>query len=158
MISATLKRILITTDLSSDAVKAYPYAVAMTKQFGAELTLLSCIDTSVGYSPSGVGSLEAPSLYVAETIEDLRKTVANDLRKHIQDHFAELSPKLEIREAPYEVQHSILSFVQENPFDLIIMASHGRSGISRALLGSVTEYILRHCKTPVLVVPTNVPA
>lgn len=158
MITAPIKRVLVTTDLSSDAVKAYPYAVAVAKQFGAELTLLSCIDTSVGYSPSGVGSLEAPSLYVAETIEELRKTVAGDLRKHIEEHFAELSPKQEIREAPYEVQHSILNFVQENAFDLIIMASHGRSGISRALLGSVTEYILRHCKTPVLVVPTNVAA
>jgi nucleotide-binding universal stress UspA family protein len=158
MITASVTRILVTTDLSSDAVKAYPYAVAVATRFGAELTLLSCIDTSVGYSPSGVGSLEAPSLYVAETIEELRKTVASDLRKHIQEHFAELSPKQEIREAPYEVQHSILNFVQENTFDLIIMASHGRSGISRALLGSVTEYILRHCKTPVLVVPTNVAA
>jgi nucleotide-binding universal stress UspA family protein len=156
MISASIKRILVTTDLSSDAIKAYPYAVAMAYQFGAELTLLSCIDTSVGYSPSGVGSLEAPSLYVAEAIEELRKTVANDLQKHILDHFAELATKQEIREAPYEVQNTILSFIQDNPCDLVIMASHGRSGISRALLGSVTEYVLRHCKTPVLVIPTNV--
>jgi nucleotide-binding universal stress UspA family protein len=158
MITATIKRILVTTDLSSDAVKAYPYAASMAKQFGADLTLLSCIDTSVGYSPSGVGSLEAPSLYVAETVEELRKTVAHDLQKHTQEYFAEIPSTQEIREAPYEVQHSILTFIQDNTFDLVIMASHGRSGITRALLGSVTEYIIRHCKTPVLVVPTSVAA
>ena len=158
MITAPINRILLTTDLSSDARKAYPYAATFAKQFGARLTLLSCIDTSLGYSPSGVGSLEAPSLYVAETVDELRKTVSNDLQKHIQEHFADAAIKHEIREAPYEVQHSILSFIQENSFDLVIMASHGRSGIARALLGSVTEYILRHCKTPVLVVPTNAAA
>jgi len=146
-------KILLTTDLSSEAAKAYPYALSLSQRYNARLTILSCIDTSIGYSPSGVGSLEAPSLYVAETIDELRQGVREDMRKHVAEYFRDISPHQEVREAPYEVQHSIVSFIQENPCDLVIMASHGRSGISRALVGSVAEHVLRHSKTPVLVVP-----
>ena len=147
--------ILVTTDLSSEATKAYPYAVSLVEQYKARLTLLSCIDTSTGYSPSGVGSLEAPSLYVAETIDELRQGIREDMRKHTSEHFRDIVPHQEIREAPYEAQHSIVSYIHENLFDLVVMASHGRSGISRALVGSVAEHVIRHSKTPVLVVPTR---
>ncbi|MFO0416403.1 MAG: universal stress protein, partial [Pseudomonadota bacterium] len=59
----------------------------------------------------------------------------------------------EVCEAPTGVQHTITNYIANNQIDLIVMSSHGRSGIARALLGSVTEYVLRHCKKPVLVVP-----
>jgi len=155
MDEAHFTHILLTTDLSSAAAKAYPYARSLSHQYNARLTLLSCIDTSIGYSPSGVGSLDAPSLYVAETIDELRHGVHEDMQKHIAQYFPEVAAHQEIREAPYEVQHSIVSFIEENPCDLVIMASHGRSGIARALMGSVAEYVTRHSQIPVLVVPTR---
>lgn len=153
MPTPNLQKILLATDLSEDSKKAYPYAFSLAKVYNAGLTILSCIDTSLGYSPSSAGILEGSPLYMSEGLDEARQSVKGELAKHASDHFKELAPLCEAREAPYEVQNQIVEYVNDGAFDLLIIASHGRSGVTRALLGSVAEYVTRHTRVPTLVVP-----
>jgi nucleotide-binding universal stress UspA family protein len=149
----SFQRILLTTDLSPEAAGAYSYARSLAEQYGASLILLSCIDTSMQYAPGTVGALEVPSIYSPEDTAQQTASVAQALDQHIQTYFQGLSVSREVRPAPTPVEKTIVSFSDEHKIDLIVMASHGRSGIRRALLGSTAEHVLRHCMCPVLVVP-----
>ena len=56
-------------------------------------------------------------------------------------------------EIPHGAVHGILDYVRDNKVDLIVMSTHGRSGISRWAFGSVTEKVIRSAKVPVLTIP-----
>jgi nucleotide-binding universal stress UspA family protein len=147
--------ILLTTDLSQDSVKAYSAALSLKERYGASLTLLSCIDTSMQYSGAGIGALEVPPIYQSRQDTQVVKDLQKQINEHTREYFAGTALTVQIRQGPLPVEHSIIAYANEEQFVLIIMASHGRSGIRRALLGSVAEYVLRHSKCPVLVVPTR---
>lgn len=153
MPSQPIQKILLATDLSEDSKKAYSYALSLAKAYNAHLTLISCIDTSLGYSPSAAGILETAPMYVSEGLEEARRNIQEQLETHARDYFKELTPRCEIREAPYEVQNQLVEFVNDGQYDLVIISSHGRTGVSRALLGSVAEHVLRHTRVPTLVIP-----
>ena len=155
METTDFKTIVLTTDLSQDSVKAYRVARSLMEHYGASLTLLSCIDTSMQYSSAGIGALEAPPIYPSDQDAQSLKELQKQLNEHIREYFSGLDLNVQVRQGAIPVEHSIISYVNDQKFDLIIMASHGRSGIRRALLGSVAEYVLRHSKCPVLIVPTR---
>ena len=153
MIPPSLKKILVTTDLSDESIKSYPYAHSLADTCGSKLTILTCIDTSIQLGVGG--SMEMPVMYVPETLAAIKEKAINDLNNHIQTHFATKNPQLVVREAAMPVHHIISDFIREEGFDLVVMASHGRSGLKRALIGSVAEQVLRASPTPVLVVPAH---
>jgi nucleotide-binding universal stress UspA family protein len=155
METVDFKTILLTTDLSEDSVRAYGVAASLRQRYGASLTLLSCIDTSMQYSGAGLGALEVPPIYPAGQDTQQVKDLQKQIDEHIREYFAGTDLTVQIRQGPVPVEHSIIAYANEQPLDLIVMASHGRSGIRRALLGSVAEYVLRHAKCPVLIVPTR---
>jgi nucleotide-binding universal stress UspA family protein len=155
MATTSFKKIILTTDLSDDAIKAYGYARSLAERYSATLTALSCIDTSIQYAHAGAGTLEVPVMYSAEDSSHLVEGVRKDLSAHIQQFFAGLNVAQEVRQAPVGVEQTIVVFCNEYKADLVIIASHGRTGIRRALLGSTAEYVLRHSNCPVLVVPTR---
>ncbi|MEY4700926.1 MAG: hypothetical protein RL326_1113 [Pseudomonadota bacterium] len=148
-----IQKIVLATDLSEDSKKAYSYAHSLAKVYNAHLTLISCIDTSLGYSPAAPGILEGSPMYVSEGLDEARRNVQEQLETHVRDYFKDISPRCEIREAPYEVQNQLVEFINDGLYDLVVISSHGRAGVSRALLGSVAEYVLRHTRAPTLVVP-----
>jgi nucleotide-binding universal stress UspA family protein len=153
MTTPTIRNILITTDLSDEAIKAYPYARALAKAFNAKVRVLTCIDTSVQLGVGG--SMEMPVMYVPETIAALKERTVQQLKEHIQTHFKDESPEYIVREAPLSVHHIITDFIKEDNIDITVMASHGRSGLARTFMGSVAEQVLRGSPKPVLVVPVK---
>ena len=153
MSDPTIKTILVTTDLSDEAVKAYPYARAMAKAFHAKLRVLTCIDTSIQLGIGG--SIEVPVMYLPETIAALKEKTIQQLKEHIQTHFPEESPEFIVRESAIPVHHIISDFIKQDNVDLTIMASHGRSGLARTFMGSVAEQVLRASTKPVCVVPAR---
>lgn len=155
MTGADFKTILLTTDLSVDSVKAYQVSRSLLEHYGASLTLLSCIDTSIQYSNTGVGALEVPPICAGGTDSQAVTDLQQQLSEQVREHFPGIELTIEVRQGAVPVEHSIITYANEKNFDLIIMASHGRSGIRRALLGSVAEYVLRHARCPVLIVPTR---
>lgn len=153
MVLPNIKKILVTTDLSEEAIKAYPYARAIAKPFGAQIVVLTCIDTSIQLGIGG--SLEMPVMYVPETIAAIKEKTINELRDHLKANFPEENPEYLVREAAMPVHHIITDVIKESEADLVVIASHGRSGIRRTLMGSVAEQVLRSSEKPVLVVPAK---
>lgn len=148
-----IKKILVTTDLSDQALKAYPYARSLAKAYDAKVYVLTCIDTSIQLGVGG--SMEMPVMYVPETIAAIKEKTITELKGHLQAHFPDESPEYLVREAAMPVHHIITDFINESGLDLVVMASHGRSGIRRTFMGSVAEQVLRASLKPVLVVPVK---
>lgn len=154
-LTRSFQRILVTTDLSNESVEAYVYARSLAERYGASLVILSCIDTSMQYSQGSVGTLEVPVIYGPSETAEQTAEIVRQLDAHLQQHFSGLTVTHEVLSAPTAVENTIVSYSNEHAIDLIVMASHGRTGIRRALLGSTAEYVLRHCRCPVLIVPAR---
>jgi nucleotide-binding universal stress UspA family protein len=138
------RRILVPFDFSDLSRKSFHYAVNFAIKFKSEIDLLYVIDTDVH-----------PSLYawgmksIAQMIPDIKQRVSGTLNELIKN---ERAGRLKITRHFVDGKPSgeILNFAKENKNDLIIMATHGRSGAEKFLLGSVTEKVVRLAKCSVL--------
>ena len=133
-----LRKILVPVDFSEHSRKALEYAIAFAKQFGAELNLVHVV------RPYPVGPEMAPvdieSVQDAKTeLEGMRKQVAEAV--HCQTNLRTGDPCLEIIDAARQLD-----------VDLIIVSTHGRTGLAHLVLGSTAEKLVRHAECPVLVV------
>ena len=139
------KEILVPTDLSEGAETALDYACELAAPLGARVHLLHVI---------GIPVLGVPELGVA-----LTSTVIDTL---IQDNQAALDKIAQSKAATTTIGQVLLKTgdardvinqtAKELQVDLIVMGTHGRRGVSRALLGSVTETVVRSAPCPVLAV------
>ena len=143
--------IVVTTDLSPASTAAYPAARSLALAYDATVTLLLCIDLSLHLYEGSAA--EIPTLYIPEAIETLRKKAEEDLSAHLLQHFPGMPARHALREAARPVQHTIVEYLKESESDLVIMSSHGRTGFSRAILGSVAEQVLRLSHKPTLIIP-----
>jgi nucleotide-binding universal stress UspA family protein len=134
-----LKRILVTTDFSEASKKALPYAVALARKFDASLTLLYVVPADLGQ----IGIVLEEERLVAEARERLPRFRA-----------AELDPHLHVETLVVNggSAHEICRTAAAQAADLIVMGTHGNTGLKHFLLGSVTEKVVRHAPCPVLVV------
>lgn len=126
------KNILVPLDASDASIAAWRLAQSLAKKLGGKVqglyahgwTYLSPVELAVG--------------------AEGWKGVLNSLRKR-------LGPGADVRRVDGPVEETILSWGRNLKFDLIVMGTHGRTGLDRALKGSVAEYIVRHSSIPVLV-------
>jgi nucleotide-binding universal stress UspA family protein len=147
-----IKHIIVTTDLSADAAKSFGYAQYLAKQCEATITLVTCIDTSLHLGAPGF--LDQPSMYIPEALHAIRERTQAEITKQASMYFPETMHKTTVRESPRPTHRILIDFINQTPAELVVMASHGRTGIARAFLGSVAEQVIRHSIVPVLVVPT----
>ena len=139
-----IQKILYPTDFSSYSNQAYFHAIALAENHGASLTVLFV------YSPDrgalGRGDVDADRRYWREQLEQIRPT---DPRIPVRHVFLEGDPATEI-----------VRYGRDAGIDLIVMGTHGRTGLERLLLGSVAEKVLRDASCSVLVVklPKGLPA
>ena len=139
------KNILVPTDLSEGAEEALDYACELARQFGATVHLLHVI---------GIPTLGVPELGVALTSSVIDSMVRDNQEalETLVDHkrgSAVFGPPL-LRTG--DARDLINQTAKELNADLIVMGTHGRRGVSRALLGSVTETVVRTAPCPVLTV------
>ncbi|MDF0642656.1 MAG: universal stress protein [Nitrospira sp.] len=135
------QHIVIPIDFSECSVGALEYGIQMAKVFGASLTLLHVLEP-VFYGHDFTLPQELGGGRLDERLDAQFKTYVSTIRS------AGVSARQVIRGgAPAD---SILEFVRASPCDLIIMGTHGRRGISRALQGSVAATVLRLAPCPVL--------
>jgi nucleotide-binding universal stress UspA family protein len=130
-----IERVLFPTDLSDDSLKAARHATAIAENFKATLYMLHVIELGDPHDEAMYNRLE----------EKLLKKMK--LKGKAQD----LEVKKLVRrnmEAGYE----IADFAREENIDLIVMTTHGRSGVSRLLMGSVAEKVVRIAPCPVMTV------
>ena len=143
------ERILVATDDSKLSRKAVKAAIGLAKSTGAELVALhvvprypmSYFEGAVAMDPRDVAKVEQQWADKGQATVD---AVAKEAAK------AGVTAKGAIARSD-AVADAILSAAKKHKCDLIVMASHGRRGISRVLLGSETQHVLTHGTVPVLV-------
>lgn len=149
-----IKRILCPVDFSDLSLNALKFAVELAAKFQSELHLLHIFE---GYDAISLN----PEVAVTPMLEWLPK-----LRKVCQEKLAELpAPELAAkcsgivranREGP--AIHEILEYAGHEKVDLIVLATHGRTGLKHLLMGSVAENVVRGAKCPVLTIRGTEPA
>lgn len=142
-----LKRILVPTDFSKFSQVALTYAAALAEKFNAELHLLHVVQNLAVMIPDSVNVMPP----VGPSLEQMTSAVTVALDRIIKENHLEAFPAQKIvREGtPF---YEITNYAKENNIDLIVMGTHGHSGLVHMLLGSVTEKVVRKSPCPVLTV------
>lgn len=141
-----LRRVLVPVDFSDTSRKAMQYAVPFGAAFGAEVLLLHVVQpytvpVELGYMPPEWA--ESQQRFLKSAREELEKLGGREIRDRA-------AWKAQVREGvPWQ---EIIAVAGEARADLIIVATHGRTGLQHVLLGSVAERVVRHAPCPVLVV------
>ncbi len=140
--------ILVPTDFSAQAEQALDYACTLANKLGATVHLVSVI----GIPAMGVPELGAAM--AASVIDDMVKDNQKGLDALADSRRSKATiGKVLLRTG--DARDVIPNVAEEIGADLIVMGTHGRRGLSRALLGSVAEYVVRTSHVPVLTVRTR---
>jgi nucleotide-binding universal stress UspA family protein len=144
----TITRILVPTDFSATADAALEYACALATRLGASLELLHVIDEEY------LGGTLASELYVPEAA-NLRETLRQEGEQLLSELVTSRNRDHLAIDTAVVVGRSFRTIVDEavaTKADLIVMGTHGRTGIAHLLLGSVAERVVRTAACPVLTV------
>ena len=136
--------ILVPTDGSDHALEAAEHGAALARAFEADLHVVSAVDMQTAVGPFNAGGLEP------------------EIRARLQaDAEEKVTAVTEAVEVPAGVRTDvlignavteILAYCEDNGMDLIVMGTHGRTGVKRYVAGSVTEAVVRKAEVPVLTV------
>lgn len=141
-----LKRILLPTDFSDYSATATKYACELATRFDAELHLLHALEIQAASTPAFVMGLALPT-YTHESQAAVEMAMNRVLDSQwsadrtVVHAIVEGSPKVEI-----------IQYARQKGIDLIVLATHGRTGLSHVLMGSVAEAVVRTATCPVLTV------
>jgi nucleotide-binding universal stress UspA family protein len=146
---AMFKKILVATDGSDLSRKAVDAAISLAAQNQAELVALTVVphypigyvDGAMAISAEEIAATEARWALAARKVLD---GVAESARAKGIPVETEAIPSADVAE-------TVISAARKHGSDLIVMASHGRKGVKRLLLGSETQHVLTHSELPVLV-------
>lgn len=143
------KHILVPTDGSPLSLRAAKAAVRLAGANGARITAF-CVTPQ--YRPNISGDyIPASFVSLPEFTKQVKKTADQYLRKVKQLADAANVPCATVQSSSDSPYQAIIKAAKVNKCDLVFMASHGRRGIARLLIGSETNKVLTHCKLPVLV-------
>jgi universal stress protein A len=140
-----LTKILVPIDFSDCSKKALQYAVPFAKEFGATIALLHVVQIN---SPAGpeFGAIDFPLIQA-----DLRKDAEKQLAELAATDVQEQAAVETLVRSGQEVME-IVDAAKELESDLIIISTHGRTGLKHVFMGSVAENVVRLAPCPVLVV------
>lgn len=142
------KHILVPLDGSRFAEMALPYAQVLSEKFEAKLTLVSVVETAVIF---GDEFMATANLQAAARETALVETHAYLLNK--QNNMRQLGYDVDFKLVEGRlVAEQLIELVATVAADVIVMSTHGRSGIGRWLLGSVADKVLRQADVPVLLI------
>lgn len=140
-----MRRILIAVDDGPAAEKVASYGLQLGQQLNAEIALISVVDTTALMTEGTV----TPGEFADILKNDYKKNQQMLLDKVFKDH--KISTFVE-KGNPFE---SILRIADEWKADTIVLGTHGRTGLSHLLLGSVAEKVVRHSKIPLFIIPNR---
>lgn len=139
-----IKKILVPVDFSECSKKALQYALTFARQFDAALTLLHVIQ--VNYYVGDFGTIDTALL---ET--EMRKNGEKQLEDLVAKEVGkDLHCRTVLRSG--RVVSEIVAVAKQAETDIIIISTHGHTGLKHVLLGSVAENVVRHAPCPVLIV------
>lgn len=156
------ERILVPLDGSELAARSLPHAQTLASLANARIILIQVIpsaamlasQTAVSSSP-GLGLPTIDPFLSSTQYESVQEALAKEAKNTLEEAAAPLrATSLQVdtvivQGAPAD---TILAYAKENEIDLIVMSTHGRSGLARVVFGSVAENVLRNALCPVLLV------
>ena len=147
--SSGIDNILVPVDFSECSFQALEYAIEFAERFAAGLTIFHAVDFGYALTADGYGMYDLSALQ-----ESARKNAEGEMEKFVQ--------LAKFRRVKFETivkvgspVSEICEFADQRNVDLIVTATHGRTGFKHLLIGSVAEHIVRHAQRPVLVVPSH---
>lgn len=144
-----IKNILLPTDLSTTSLSAADYAIELANQYKAKIHLLHVLEKTPPILV--IRSLDLSQEKIIKSFEEEgRKSLENAVKKIKKGTNTEVEIEPVLRKGnDYE---EIVKYSKEKKVDLIVIATHGRTGLLHTLLGSVAEKVIRYAKCPVLVI------
>ena len=142
-----LAKLLVPTDFSEDSEQAARYAVELAKRFQAEIHCIHVVDIPADLLSTSAYYMTGPSdQFIDQIREESKKNLEAFAGKNlegaqVQTAFLEGSPFVEI-----------IRYARDQQIDLVVIATHGRTGLKHVLFGSVAEKVVRKAPCPVLVV------
>lgn len=133
------KRILCPVDFSAFSDSAVGYASTLAQEAGAKLYLVHVDESQVPYDAGYAGYI--PQLdpeAIKEKLAEVQPTLAGIETEHVM-----LSGR---------AADALVDFANDHDIDLIVMGTHGRTGVARLVMGSIAEAVVRHAACPVLTV------
>lgn len=140
----------MTTDLSKESYSAIEYAAWIASIEKATITLLYCVDNlpSVAYHT------------VDLTFDKFREELLRQEQKRLNEYSASLvkeyKNKVKIVMVEGNASQMIIAYAQEHHVDMIVMNTHGSTGIQHAVLGSIAEKVVRYAPCPVLTIRSTI--
>jgi len=137
-----LKNILFLTDFSGPSAMALPYAAMIARAYGAKVTALHIV---------------APSAYtymtsdMSATLLDAQEDAAKTEMRRVEAEFAGL-PRETMIERNVAVWPALSKILQKGEIDLIVLGTHGRTGMKKVVFGSTAEEVFRRTRVPVLTI------
>lgn len=136
-----IKRILCPVDFSVYGQAANEYASVLAKSTGAEIHYIHSLLPEVSYGSYAHVDVEAEASLDLKRLKEIKPTVEG-----ISAVYAvEFGPPVE----------QIVNYAKKHDIDLIVMGTHGRTGLNRVLMGSVAEGVVRKAECPVLAIKTD---
>jgi len=141
--------ILVPIDFSAHSLKAVEYATNLAQTFNSRLYFLHVIEQEIhpSFYAAGVTS-------IFEIDHDLKQRVVQNMQEFVEDFLDEsMTAEYVVREG--KAHREIVEFAKEKGMDLIVIATHGLSGLEYLLLGSTTEKVVRWATCPVFTVKSE---
>jgi len=151
------KRLLVPLDGSPFALQALPYAAEIAQRFSAEVVLVQVMKPATFIIAAGApgGVSPAASEIAVQAARETDKRNAARARRYLSDKVRTMTSQR--IESSYQVlggdtARSIIEFGEKENIDLVVMTTHGKSGLKRAVMGSIADAVIRQSGKPVLVV------
>jgi nucleotide-binding universal stress UspA family protein len=141
---ATQAVIVFPTDFSGSSLAALPWAKRMAASLGARIDCIYVVEEPQVYATLDMGPVPIPST------DDLVASARARLADFVAKHFAGQAPAPAQQVLVGRPADEVVGYARDQAAQLIIMATHGYSGVKHVLLGSTTESVLRHASCPVL--------
>lgn len=143
----TFKKILFPTDFSEHSKPAQEYALSLAKQLGAELHVLNVVQDIEMISPDPASPFLLPTGQLPELMDASQQSLAVLLTP---EEAQGVSVVTAVRAGVPFIE--VLQYAEEAQPDMIVLGTHGRSGLAHVFLGSTAERITRKSPCPVLTV------
>jgi nucleotide-binding universal stress UspA family protein len=137
-------RILVPTDFSAQSHPAIAFASSIAGPLNAKLTILHVVDEATVQDRAAASRSAKPADRTPEPLEQLKHVTPAQSKVEFEHLVLRGDPSKRIAE-----------FADERRYDFVVVGTHGRSGLGRALIGSVAEQIVRNCRSPVICVKLN---
>jgi nucleotide-binding universal stress UspA family protein len=142
----SLKRILVAVDFTETSDKAFDFALELAEKFGASVVAIHAFEIPV------IGFPDGALVATADIATRIQEAAKKGLDAAVTARQGRGGVKIESVLREGNAQEEIKAVAESTNADLIVIGTHGRKGIARALLGSVAENVIRTVKIPVLAI------